>query len=69
VKRTALIKKVRAAARAAGLAFEVTGGGDHDKVVVGTHEVALPRHTEINELTAQAIFKRLEKELGEDWWR
>jgi len=36
VKRTALIKKVRAAARAAGLAFEVTSGGDHDKVVVGT---------------------------------
>lgn len=69
MKRTALLKKLRKAARVAGLAFQVTGGGEHDKVVVGTNRVPLPRHPEIAEGTTEAIFKRFEPELGEDWWR
>jgi hypothetical protein len=31
--------------------------------------VTIPRHREINELTALGIFKSLEPELGENWWR
>jgi hypothetical protein len=31
--------------------------------------IAIPRHREINEHTAQAIFRDLEAKLGKDWWR
>jgi hypothetical protein len=31
--------------------------------------VAIPRHREIPELTARAILRELETELGKDWWR
>jgi hypothetical protein len=31
--------------------------------------VTVPRHREINELTALAIERLLEAELGEGWWR
>jgi hypothetical protein len=31
--------------------------------------VAIPRHREIPELTAVAILRELEMELGRDWWR
>lgn len=30
--------------------------------------VAIPRHREILEHTAMAIFRDLEDKLGEDWW-
>jgi hypothetical protein len=69
VKRADLIRRVREAAKAAGLGFEVIGGGSHDKLVVGGSRYPLPRHTEINEMTAQGILKHFEPELGEDWWR
>ena len=35
----------------------------------GGTKVTIPRHREVNELTAQAIFKTLESELGRGWWR
>jgi len=31
--------------------------------------VTIPRHREINELTALAVERLLEAELGEGWWR
>jgi Asp-tRNA(Asn)/Glu-tRNA(Gln) amidotransferase A subunit family amidase len=35
----------------------------------GVTKVTIPRHREINELTAGAIFRALEDELGRGWWR
>lgn len=31
--------------------------------------ISIPRHRELNELTARAILTVLEEKLGEDWWR
>jgi hypothetical protein len=35
----------------------------------GSTGVAIPRHREIPELTARAIFRELETELGSHWWK
>jgi hypothetical protein len=31
--------------------------------------ISIPRHRELNELTARAIIAALEVKLGKDWWR
>jgi hypothetical protein len=57
---------------ALGKAFEqvaTSGRGSHEKWRVGAVQVAVPRHREVNELTAQAILRATEPELGEGWWR
>jgi len=70
VKRTALIKKVgkQAPVVLANLALK-TQGTNHEIWIWGETQTAIPRHSEINEFTAEAIMKDLEPELGEDWWR
>ena len=35
--------------------------GSHTKVILGTTIITVPRHTEINELTAQAILNKARK--------
>ena len=37
--------------------FDVTEGGSHSKVWIGERFVTVPRHNEINELTARAILR------------
>jgi hypothetical protein len=70
VKRTALNKKIKDAAKAAGFEWVlVRHGGQHDLWRCGTTIVTIPRHNELNELTAQSILKRLEATLGEQWWK
>jgi hypothetical protein len=70
VKRQHLIRKVGAAARAAGLTWWlVRQGGGHEWWRCGSTGVAIPRHREIPELTAVAILRELEIELGANWWR
>ncbi|WPF83905.1 hypothetical protein SANBI_001615 [Sanguibacter sp. 4.1] len=53
-KRIAQIAKVR------GVRPEYLEGGSHTKVRVGERQTVIPRHTEINEITARAILKHLE---------
>jgi hypothetical protein len=71
MKRTALIRKVREAAKNAGIRWElVASKGNHEKWRLGaTVQVAIPRHSEINEITAEAILKDTEAELGARWWK
>jgi hypothetical protein len=70
VKRQQLIRRVDRAARAIGLAWGlVRQGGAHEWWRCGSTGVAIPRHREIPELTAAAILRELEVELGKDWWR
>lgn len=69
MKKQSLVAKVRRAAKAAGLSWEMTRqGGRHEIWRCGDTQVTIPRHAEINEHTARAIFKDLEAELGNDWW-
>ena len=70
MKRRELLKKITAAARSRGLALEqIREGANHTIFGIGDYHFPVPRHTEINEYTAQAIMNDLADQLGEDWWR
>ena len=70
MKRTLLLRQIARAANDKGLEWErVSTRGSHDKWRLGrTVQVSVPRHAEINEITAQAILKATEQEIGEGWW-
>lgn len=71
MKRAALLKKIATAADDKGVDWSfVRAGGQHDIYRLGALvQVSIPRHREINELTAGNIFKAVGKELGEGWWQ
>jgi hypothetical protein len=70
VKRRDLINKIRTAATGADVAFgSIRDRGDHEVFSLGGIRLAIPRHREIAEGTAQAILKRTEPVLGKGWWR
>lgn len=59
MKRGDLMKRLADAAKAAGLPMEVTEGGNHTKVSIGDRRTVVPRHGEVNEVTARAILKQM----------
>ncbi len=70
MKRDELIRKIRRAARGAGVDFALLReGGKHSIFECGATSVVVPRHSEINELTARGIMRDLEGELGHGWWQ
>jgi hypothetical protein len=70
MKRQQLVLRVAVAARAAGIAWSLCRqGGSHEIWQLGATRIAIPRHRELRELTALTIFRKLESELGRDWWR
>lgn len=70
MKRTALLKKISKAAKTAGLAWDLySEGAEHSIYKLDGQKIAIPRHREINEYTAQGILKDTEDELGKGWWR
>ena len=70
VKREALVQRIRKAANAAGITFEMTRqGANHEVWRCGGSTVPIPRHREIAERLAEKIFKEVEADLGKDWWR
>ena len=70
MKYTDLIRKIRRAAAAAGITFEmIRQKGSHQIWKCGSTSVTIPKHSEVNEITAESICKTLEAELGEKWWR
>ena len=62
MKRTALMKQVREIAKSQGAEVELREGGSHTVVRVAGRQATVPRHREINELTAKAILKTLKGE-------
>ena len=44
-------------------------GSEHSLYRLGKLRISIPRHNEINEITAQGILKDTEDDLGEGWWR
>ena len=46
----------------------VREGGQHTLYRLNGQNVVIPRHREINEITAKAIMKDLEDQVGKDWW-
>lgn len=70
MKRRDLLRRIRVAAQAEGLRLEqLREGASHTIFMVGGLRFAVPRHSEINDHTAQEIMKDLADELGEAWWR
>jgi len=62
VKRKALIKRLRSIAKEAGEELQfVREGSNHEIWAISGQRVAVPRHTEINERTAQSIIKFAEE--------
>jgi mRNA interferase HicA len=60
VKRADLINKIGKAAAEAGVTFErIREGGSHTIYRYGSQNVVMPRHKEINELTARSILRTL----------
>jgi mRNA interferase HicA len=70
VKRGALIGLMSAGAREAEIPWEFEReGSGHEIWSLDGRLVAIPRHREINEVTAVAILRMLEPRLGRRWWR
>lgn len=54
------MKKLAAIANREGVELRLHEGGRHTRVQIGEHVTFVPRHSEINEITAQAILKQAE---------
>jgi mRNA interferase HicA len=59
VKRRDLMKKLAAEARAQGRELILAEGSNHTKVSIGETQAVVPRHKEINEITARAILRQM----------
>jgi hypothetical protein len=69
VKRQAVLRRIKVAARSAGLPYREVELTNHTGVVVGETRSTIGRHAEIADGTARAFFKQFEHELGKGWWR
>lgn len=70
MKRRELLKRIRDEAKRVGLSCDQRReGASHTVFALGPLEFTVPRHSEINEYTAEAIMKDLEEQLGKGWWR
>ncbi|MBE6475074.1 MAG: hypothetical protein E7Z95_05825 [Actinomyces succiniciruminis] len=58
MKRRDLIRKLEEVARQKGERLVLSEGSRHTKATIGTWSEPIPRHREINEMTAQAILRR-----------
>jgi hypothetical protein len=70
MKRRDLIKRIGTAAKAADLTWDILReGANHTVYVLDQLRIPIPRHNEINEITALGIMKDCADKLGEDWWK
>jgi mRNA interferase HicA len=70
VKQGELKRRIQLASNAQGKVWRLLRqGGRHEVWQCGRTKITIPRHREINQLTAEAIFKDLEPDLGRGWWR
>jgi len=61
MKRRDLVKQINQIAKDNNHTPVWSEGGNHSKVTLGTTTITVPRHSEINELTAQAIVNQARK--------
>ena len=59
MKRRDLMKILQDHAKATGQDMIVTEGANHTKVTIDDRATTVPRHNEINELTARGILKQM----------
>lgn len=61
MKRRDLLRQLRRMARDRGVDYVEREGGRHSVVCVGEAMVTVPRHREINEMTARNILRTVEE--------
>ncbi|ROQ16815.1 MULTISPECIES: ribonuclease PH [unclassified Curtobacterium] len=64
-----MLKRIKIAARTAGLEYREVELTNQTGVVVGSTRSTIGRHSEIADGTGRAFFKQYEQELGKLWWR
>jgi len=70
MRRTTLVGKIRQRANEVECRWTLARQGKrHEVWWLGSGKLSIPRHREINEMTAEGILKDTETELGEGWWR
>jgi mRNA interferase HicA len=70
MKRRDLLRLIATGARGGGIPWRfVRQGTDHEVWRCGAVQITVPRHREVDEMTSRQIMRRLESELGRDWWR
>lgn len=69
MKRAAVLKKIRKAARDAGVSYQEFQRTNHLGLQVGNVRTTIGRHTETAEEAAEALYRQLEPALGKGWWR
>lgn len=70
MKREKLLRRVARTARSRGVTWRLDRqGANHEVWRCGSVEVTVPRHREINEITAIGILTSLEDALRKGWWR
>lgn len=63
MKRKELEKRINAIAKAHGTTAMWTEGSNHSKVSINGVATTVPRHGEVNELTAKGIIRYFERSL------
>lgn len=70
MKRRDLIRKIAAEAKRQRIGWEFDHeGARHTIYQLDGLIVPIPRHNEINEMTAEGIKKDCQEKLGKGWWR
>jgi mRNA interferase HicA len=70
MRRHELFRRIAREAYRQGVAWRLERqGASHELWRCGHTQIAVPRHAEIGNQLAQAIYEELEAELGKDWWR
>ena len=70
MKLNAVLDKLRKAAKARGLDFEVFELTRHSAVRIGSTTRTLGGHSEVDDLTARKFFDKFADEFGgKGWWR
>ncbi|NUJ88242.1 ribonuclease PH [Plantibacter sp. MCCC 1A11337] len=69
MKRTAVLKKLRDAAKACGLSYDESELKNHTGITIDGKRSTLGRHSEIDDVTARKFFDQFADQLGKGWWR
>ena len=69
MKTTQVLKKIRRAAKRAGVTYEEFERTNHLGIKVGNVKTTIGRHNETADLAAESLYKQLEPALGKGWWR
>lgn len=69
-KKRDVLRIIKAAANSRSIEFSfLRHGAGHDIWRLGTKNIPIPRHTELDGSLTILLFKECEKVFGNDWWR